>query len=428
MLILARVNGYYSPYIAQSITEEEDRCYFGSVFTHSEKEIFKHRLQSKFLNINNDSLTTALTFLEKQKMANCPCKVHAASRGYDWVVFRRQPDRTPTLYYEQTESESDEEDHEVDDDYFNVEPIEIDDEDKEGQTPCEKNQDVSGAAASSDTLADVTAKESGPGETSSIHSREEKGEEKKEKTSQKKSTERDEEDMESENSDDSDDQIEAVRSRRTNYICFKPLMYYNRHLDTYYYFRYFKPYIYGHRLLTMGHDCGCQPRRLHKTSCSWYDSDNIYIIDTNANLSISEKAGQQKIYKIYMETLNNLPDECGCGTQASIAYMGHSTSCDGSKHIQERESHEVLLAILNKKKKLSFDEFDPRQQNFDVPIDVDADAAGTNQVVPIPCPKETTSELNKSSPQAYQCLLRMLHQSQNHQITHQIPALLQTFL
>ena len=65
MLILARVNGYYSPYTAQTIKEEEDRCFFGSVFTHSEKEFFKHKLQNKFPKINNDSLKTALTFLEK---------------------------------------------------------------------------------------------------------------------------------------------------------------------------------------------------------------------------------------------------------------------------------------------------------------------------------------------------------------------------
>ena len=76
------------------------------------------------------------------------------------------------------------------------------------------------------------------------------------------------------------------------------------------------------------------------------------MIDSQAGLSISEKAAQQKIYKIYMETLNTLPDECGCGTPASISYMGHSTSCDDFKHVHERESHEVLLAILNKKKKL----------------------------------------------------------------------------
>ena len=175
------MNGYYSPYTAQSIKEEEDRCFFGSVFTHSEREFFKHRLQSKFHKINNDSLETALTFLEKQKMANCPCQGHSASRGYDWVVFRRQPDRTPTLYYEQTESESEEED----DDYFSVEPVVINDEDKEDHTYDKHNQDVSGAAASSEVLTDERVKESRPGDTTSIHSRENEEATRKEKKSPK---------------------------------------------------------------------------------------------------------------------------------------------------------------------------------------------------------------------------------------------------
>ena len=395
MLILARVNGYYSPYTAQTIKEEEDICFFGSVFSHSEKEFFKHKLQNKFPKINNRSLETALTFLEKQKLANCPCQVHSASRGHDWGVFRRQPDRTPTLYYEQTESESEEEIQEEynEHDYFSVEPVDIDnDENKE-------DQDVTGAAASSEVPADETAKKSEPGDNTSIHSRENEEDVKKEIKPQKKSPERDEEDMESQNTDDTDDQMDDVGSRKTKYICFKPLKYYNRHIDRYYYFRYFKPYKFYHRLLTMGHDYGCQPRRHHKTSCSWYDSDNIYIVETHTDLSISEKA-QQKIYKIYMETLNNLPDECGCGTQASIAYMGHSTSCDDFKHIHERESHEVLLAILNKKKKLSFDaEFDPGHQNYEVQIDADAVVADTGQVVPIPGEKKATPKLNNSSPQ-----------------------------
>ena len=67
-------------------------------------------------------------------MANCPCQVHSASRGYGWVVFRRQPDRTPTLYYEKTKTESEEED----DDYFSVEPIENEDAEKEDHTYGEK--------------------------------------------------------------------------------------------------------------------------------------------------------------------------------------------------------------------------------------------------------------------------------------------------
>ena len=35
MLILARVNGYYSPYTPQSITEEKQRCLYGNVFSHA---------------------------------------------------------------------------------------------------------------------------------------------------------------------------------------------------------------------------------------------------------------------------------------------------------------------------------------------------------------------------------------------------------
>ena len=81
---------------------------------------------------------------------------------------------------------------------------------------------------------------------------------------------------------------------------------------------------------------------------------NIYMIDSQADLSISEKAAQQMIYKIYMETLNHLPDECGCGTQASISYMGHSTSCDEFKHIHERESHEVIASYLEQKEETFF--------------------------------------------------------------------------
>ena len=155
----------------------------------------------------------------------------------------------------------------------------------------QENQEVTGAAApesSSEKQAVGTTKKSESGDNTSIHSREKEKDE-EEKKLEKKSPERDEEDMESQNSDDTGVQ-EDTTTRRNNFICFKPLMYYNRHLDRYYYFRYFKPYKYDHRLLAMGHDCGCQPRRLHKTCCSWYDSDNIYIIDSHADLSISEKA------------------------------------------------------------------------------------------------------------------------------------------
>ena len=49
-----------------------------------------------------------------------------------------------------------------------------------------------------------------------------------------------------------------------------------------------------------------------------------------------------------------LMEDCGCGTAAEIAYMGHHTVCDEFQYINERESYEVLLAMLKKKKRVSF--------------------------------------------------------------------------
>ena len=124
-----------------------------------------------------------MTFLKKQKLANCPCQVHTKTRGYDWVVFRRQPDRTPTLYYEQTESESEEEIQEEyeDDDYYSVDPVDIENDEKK------EDQDVTGAAAPESSVlpADETAKKSDSGDNTSIHSR--KKRRIKKKRSQKRS-------------------------------------------------------------------------------------------------------------------------------------------------------------------------------------------------------------------------------------------------
>ena len=216
--------------------------------------------------------------------------------------------------------------------------------------------------------------------------------------------------------DDNQSIMYALMSKRSNYVCFKPLIYYNKQLDRNYYYKFFKPYTFHHRLLTMDYDCGCPKRRVHKSSCSWYDTDNIYMIETRADISISEKVAQQKIYKIYMETLNNLPDECGCGTLASISYMGHSTGCNEFLHIHERESHEVLLAILNKKKTLTFGDetnIGSERVRFDVQAGINEDTADTTQVSTIPCAKETTSELKTSSPHALSMLAENVTSNQN---------------
>ena len=95
MLILARVNGYYNPYIPQTIMEEEAKIMHGEVFSPAEREFFKHRLQTLYPKIGDSDVKTAITLLAEQKAANCPCLVHIDQRGYEWIVFRRQTDRIP---------------------------------------------------------------------------------------------------------------------------------------------------------------------------------------------------------------------------------------------------------------------------------------------------------------------------------------------
>ena len=242
MLILAIVNGYYSPYSPQSITEEEQRCLYGNVFAHAEKEFFKHRLQAKFPKISKENVETALVFLEKQKIANCPCLIHTESRGYDWVVFRRQPDRIPTLYYDVEKTET-KEDEEEDDDYCSVEPVDNDETEEDTQDICEIDPDVTGAASSTNEDLtkglDETPTESGPGDASTQHSRDQDH-----TYSHKQKTPDEEEVMDSEDSDEKQSIMCAVISKRSNYVCFKPLMYYNRQLDRNYYYKYFKPYTF----------------------------------------------------------------------------------------------------------------------------------------------------------------------------------------
>ena len=112
-----------------------------------------------------------------------------------------------------------------------------------------------------------------------------------------------------------------------------------------------KPFSHDHRRLRMVEECQCPKCEIHNTKCSWYHTEIIYILDTQSDLSASEKAAQEKIYHMYLNTLNNPPEYCGCGTAAAIAYMGHNLCCIELQYLHERESCEVLLAILKKRKK-----------------------------------------------------------------------------
>ena len=142
-------------------------------------------------------------------------------------------------------------------------------------------------------------------------------------------------------------------------IYYNPLLYCTSSTGKTYYFKYFKAYPYDYRML-LNDDygepikCQCPEGKIYHVQCPWYNPDVIYIIDFQEDLSPSELAAQQKIYDIYQNTIHNPPEHCGCGTAAEIAYMGHNTGCIEFYYIHERESYEVLLAILKKRKKASF--------------------------------------------------------------------------
>ena len=88
ILILARVNGYYNPYIAQTIMEEEAKIMHGEVFSPAEKEFFKHRLQTLYPKIGDSDVKTSITLLAEQKAANCPCLVHTDQRDHAYSYIR----------------------------------------------------------------------------------------------------------------------------------------------------------------------------------------------------------------------------------------------------------------------------------------------------------------------------------------------------
>ena len=54
-------------------------------------------------------------------MVNCPCEIHIQERGYEWIVFRRQPDRKIGSSEDDNEEESIPEDISDDNVFFGAE-------------------------------------------------------------------------------------------------------------------------------------------------------------------------------------------------------------------------------------------------------------------------------------------------------------------
>ena len=105
---------------------------------------------------------------------------------------------------------------------------------------------------------------------------------------------------------------------------------------------------------------------------------------------------------MYLNSTQNPPEYCGCGTAAEIAYMDHNTGCNEFQYIHERESYEVLLAILKKRKKVSFTGC-PFNRNKRPKLDTEAkdDTEETTVFQKTPRAKEVPSTLSQESPDSF---------------------------
>ena len=164
-----------------------------------------------------------------------------------------------------------------------------------------------------------------------------------------------------------------------------------------YCYKYFRPYKYDWRLLLTNDsgkalECTCARARIHDKKCVWYNPSYINIPDTRNDLSKSEQAAQGKIYDMYQNTQNGQQEPCGCGTAAEIAYMGHKSTCAEFQWIHERSSYEMLLASLQKRKKVTL--YDNIQQQHKRPRLQSPSDLGTNEDIT----KDTKTDVNMDNP------------------------------
>ena len=308
MIVLARVNGYYSPHFPMSVMEEEDKTFHNIKFTHAEIDFFTNKLKQAYPKIDTESITNAINFLERQKEVNCPCSIHTQKRGYDWIVFNRLPDKISSNTTTTLCSDTEEEDGDF----------------------------------------SLTSKDG-------VHIRNRKNDQSKQNQQQMTPTRNDVPFSVPKQENTDEEEKSTVDNTRGKTYCYK----------------YFRPYKNDWRLLLTDDSresigCTCPKARIHDKKCIWYNPNYINIPDTRNDLSISEKAAQGKIYDMYHHNSQNGQQEpCGCGTAAEIAYMGHKSTCEQFQWIHERGSYEWLLANLQKRKEVTL--FDNIQQQHKRP-------------------------------------------------------------
>ena len=152
-------------------------------------------------------------------------------------------------------------------------------------------------------------------------------------------------------------------------------------------YKYFRPYKYDWRLLLTNDsgesiECTCPKARIHDKKCVWYNPNYINIPDARNDLSKSEQAAQGKIYNMYQNTQNGQQEPCGCGTAAEIAYLGHKSTCVEFQWIHERNSYEILLANLQKRKKVTLIIFSNNTRDLDYNLLVVLALMRTSQRIP----------------------------------------------
>ena len=274
---------------------------------------------------------------------NCPCQVHTEERGYEWIVFRRQPDREMNSSEDDTGQDYTLEEISDDDVFFSAEaeeallgPI----TDKQSNAPeseriLEKKDSSTDGSDGNKEMAKPQM--SNLPHDSSLHSRDENStishqtDQKKKRKNKRKKNKVEETDESPMSLDEMNKPEEKEIPKKRKGFSYYPLLTYKRYLGKTFYYKYFRPYSLDYRRLTMEEDCQCPQTEPHDTKCEWYDPEIIYILETQGDISAREEDVQQKIYDIYMSSLNSShkPTEyCGCGTAAEIAYMGHHTGCN----------------------------------------------------------------------------------------------------
>ena len=125
---------------------------------------------------------------------------------------------------------------------------------------------------------------------------------------------------------------------------------------------------------------------------------------------------------MYQNTQNGQQESCGCGTAAEIAYLVHKSTCEEFQWIHERSSYEMLLAILKKRKKVTFFE-NIQQQNKRPRLHSTSDSSTQEEII-----KNAKTDVHMDNPStsttASDSLAVLVEVAQSHSSQSSLPDLI----